>query len=389
MPQQPLKIMIVVPGFPLDSAQIRGGVHAAVLNLLEGFAGLEVLVRLVSIDPALQQSQVRQWNERISIHYCAIRKMPAKIFSYALFGAGIIRQQISSFQPDILHYQIGGNFLLTKALLRTRIPCVMTIHGISLEEAKVNRSLKKKLTMYWNGYLSRFLRPAHIINISAYSKKLVNIRNNAEHPIIYNAVSKAYFDVPNRVTATHRLLYVGVVNERKNLMVLLEALSLAKAAGRQYDLTVVGGADKDPSYYNTAVAYATANLPNAVQFAGWRSQKELPGLLAEHDIMVLPSRQETLPMSVAEAMAAGKVVIASNVGALPEMLEDGQTGFLFDPANADALAGILMRLFADAGLQATVAGRARAVARERFEARQIAQQTLAYYQQILRQEGRS
>lgn len=381
--------MIVVPGFPLERAKIRGGVHAAVLNLLEGFSDLDVLVRLVSIDPSLQQSQVQQWNERISIHYCAIRKMPAKIFSYLLFGSGIMKQQLNSFQPDILHYQIGGNFLLTKALMRVEIPCVLTIHGISLEEARVNKSLKKKLTMYWNGYLSKFLRPVHIINISAYSKDLVNISNNAGHPIIYNAVSKAYFEVADRNVPGHRLLYVGVVNERKNLMVLLEAMARLQASGIPYQLTVVGGADQDPAYYEKVTAFAKAQLPGAVAFAGWRSQNELPSLLAEHDIMVLPSRQETLPMSVAEAMAAGKVVIASHVGALPEMIEARQTGFLFDPAKPDELVEILKTLYKDTSLQPAVSARARAIAMKRFDAKQIARQTLAYYQQILLEEGKA
>jgi glycosyltransferase involved in cell wall biosynthesis len=381
--------MIVVPGFPLEKAQIRGGVHAAVLNLLEGFSELNVLVRLVSIDPSLQKSQVQEWNDRISIHYCAIRKMPAKIFSYLLFGPGIMKEQLNNFQPDILHYQIGGNFLLTKARVKVGIPCVLTIHGISLEEARVNKSLKKKLTMYWNGYLSKFLRPVHIINISAYSKKLVNISNNAGHPIIYNAVSKAYFEVADRNEPAHRLLYVGVVNERKNLMVLLEAMSALQAAGMHYRLTVVGGADQDPAYYEQVTAFAKEQLPGAVEFAGWRSQKELPLLLAAHDIMVLPSRQETLPMSVAEAMAAGKVVIASRVGALPEMIEPGQTGFLFDPAKPEELVDILKRIYNDTSVQSAVSARARAIARERFDARQIARQTLAYYQQILQQEGRA
>lgn len=381
--------MIVVPGFPLDRSAIRGGVHAAVLNLLEGFSDLDVQVRLVSIDPDLPGNQVQSWNDRISIQYCAIRKMPAKIFSYALFGSAILKQQIRSFQPDILHYQIGGNFLLTKALLRTNIPCVLTIHGISLEEARVNKSLRKKLTMYWNGYLSKFLRPVHIINISAYSKRLVNIRHNSTHPIIYNAVAKAYFEVPDRQESAHTLLYVGVVNERKNLMVLLEAMTMLKNAGIRYQLTVVGGADRDPAYYEKVTAYAAAQLPGAVQFAGWRNQTELPGLLATHDIMVLPSRQETLPMSVAEALAAGKVVIASQVGALPEMLEQEQTGFLFDPADASSLSSILEKLYRHPGMQAAIAARARAIARERFDARQIARQTLVYYQQILKEEGRS
>lgn len=386
MPQQPLKIMIVVPGFPLEKERIRGGVHAAVLYLLLGFEKFPVKVRLLSIDPDFKEYKLVKWSDNVEVQYSPIRKLPNKMLSYFFYGSSLLRQQIHEFHPDILHYQIGGNFLLTKLFVNRKIPTLLTIHGIASEEAKVSQSFKRKLNMYWNGTITEFLRPRHIVNISAYSKKLVAIRNNQHHPIIYNAVSGQFFEIPVKAVMNNRLLYVGVINERKNLGLLLEAMKLLNAEGIRYQLTVVGGADRDPGYFNEQLHYAQENLKDQVDFLGWKSQTELFALLGSHDIVVLPSKQETLPMSIAEAMAAGKVVMVSDVGGLSEMVEAGKTGFLLDPNKVSEWVTVLKELFNNAASISKIGDAARSFAWENFECTLIAAGTIRYYQEILKRE---
>ena len=88
-------------------------------------------------------------------------------------------------------------------------------------------------------------------------------------------------------------------------------------------------------------------------------------------------------MSVAEAMGAGKVVVVSNVGGLPEMVADLETGFLFDPFNVHELKNILKILNQNNVLVQQVGEKAKAFALEKFDNRQIALQTLKYYKTIL------
>lgn len=378
-----IRVLILVPQFPLEKEKIKGGVHAAILNLLLGFEPLDIVVRVVSIDPYLAENRRDIWNDHIEVQYCRVRKFPVKMLSYLIDGPAVLKQQIRDFAPDIIHYQIGGNFYLTNFGVGKTVPFVQTIHGISLEEAKVNTSLRKKLTMYWNGYVNTLLRPKNIINISAYSKAIVNIPDNRNHPIIYNAVSQAFFEVPLKVETENRLLYIGVINERKNLMTLLEAMARLKEEGILFQLSVVGGADHEKGYFELVNHFASKRLEGQVEFLGWKSQVEIPKLLASHDIIVLPSRQETLPMSVAEAMAAGKVVVSSRVGGLPEMIQEGLTGFLFDPFNAGELRDALAQLYNNQELIRITGNNARSFAREKFDNHQIARQTLAYYEEVI------
>jgi glycosyltransferase involved in cell wall biosynthesis len=377
-----LRVIMMVPSFPRQRDQIKGGVHSAILNLLLGFEKQDISVRLISLDPSLAKTEMIRWSDNIDVYYEKMPRMPVKMLSYLFYGSSILKKHIEEFDPVIIHYQIGGTFLLTRLFTQKRIPYLLTIHGISLQEAKVASSLKTKITLYWNGNLTRIIHPEYIINISNYSKNLVPFSRNTAHPVIYNAISRVFFNIPLKTAMTNRLLYVGVINERKNLQVLLKAMLKLREKGFKYTLTVVGGADSSSEYLQQVNEYAAGSLKGQVELAGWRSQAEIPAFLENTDIVVLPSKQETLPMSVAEAMAAGKMVIASNVGGLPEMIESDKNGFLFDPSNEEELVALLEKLYSNNETLHRIGKGARQSAEEKFDNSRIATQTISYYNSI-------
>ena len=83
-------------------------------------------------------------------------------------------------------------------------------------------------------------------------------------------------------------------------------------------------------------------------------RKETCRELAEACCLVLPSFQETLPVAIAEAMAAGVPVVASAVGGVPEMIEEGKSGYLVDPHRPDQIADRVLRILKDPGLAAEI-----------------------------------
>src|SRR3989442_10337011 len=90
----------------------------------------------------------------------------------------------------------------------------------------------------------------------------------------------------------------------------------------------------------------------AFEFLGEVDRDRIPSLLAEADMLVLPSRDEGLPLVLIEAMAAGIPTIASaGVGAIPEVVAHGETGFLVPPGDVAALAGAIETLVADRPLR--------------------------------------
>jgi glycosyltransferase involved in cell wall biosynthesis len=113
------------------------------------------------------------------------------------------------------------------------------------------------------------------------------------------------------------------------------------------------------------------NLRHRAVFAGERH--DVPDLLHVADILVLPSYAavETLPLTIMEAMAAGVPVIASAVGSIPDMIEDGVNGKLISPGNGEELAAAITQLLDNEPLAKTIASAAGRTVRERYSLEQM------------------
>lgn len=165
-----------------------------------------------------------------------------------------------------------------------------------------------------------------------------------------------------------RLLFVGLLVERKGLPTLLEALP--GVLPPDATLTVVGDGPLRAKCEQLA-----EGLP--VEFLGFRA--DVPELLRKHDALVLPSTMEQQPLVVAEAMAAGKPIVATNTGGVADMLDvPGTAPLLAKPGDAGHLAERLRVLFALPS-PGQVGGLLAARARERFSPEVCARQHLALY----------
>jgi len=168
------------------------------------------------------------------------------------------------------------------------------------------------------------------------------------------------------------LLFVGNPKPHKNLPLLLEAHARLRARREAPPLVLAGGAAPDPA-------------PPAVRALGEVSDEDLPLLYRGALAVVVPSLWEGFGLPAAEAMASGTPVVASNRGALPEVV--GDAGLLFDPEDAESLVAAIGRLVTDPALarRLAVAGRERSL---RFSWTESARRTLEIYRRALAEEGR-
>lgn len=113
--------------------------------------------------------------------------------------------------------------------------------------------------------------------------------------------------------------------------------------------------------------HLTADLGVDALFLGRRPNHEMPDLLAAMDVVVCSSRREGMPLAVLEWMAAGKAIVATRVGGIPSMLEDGKEAVLVPPEDGAALAGGIARLLDDPGERRRLGVAARRRQREQFE----------------------
>jgi len=177
------------------------------------------------------------------------------------------------------------------------------------------------------------------------------------------------------------------VSPIKGLEYFIDAAAVVATKVPDARFLIVGKADtKDAGYQRRLEAQADRlGLGGRVVFTGLRM--DVPELLDDISVSVLPSLSEGLSNVLLESMAAGVPVVATRVGGSPEVVEDGVTGLIVPPRDADGLARAILRLQEDRDLAVRVgrAGRARVV--ERFSIDEMVRQTEQLYASLLRARG--
>jgi D-inositol-3-phosphate glycosyltransferase len=166
------------------------------------------------------------------------------------------------------------------------------------------------------------------------------------------------------------ILFAGRIEPLKGIDTLIEATALLRQQQpdvmAQTRVTIIGG-DPRPAHRNAEMARlqqlrCQLDLCDLVGFVGAKEQSLLPYFFAAADMVVMPSHYESFGLVALEAMATGTPVVASGVGGLAHLVEDGRTGFHVPPRDPAALAERMGALLADADLrrQLGAAGRRRA-----------------------------
>jgi glycosyltransferase involved in cell wall biosynthesis len=125
---------------------------------------------------------------------------------------------------------------------------------------------------------------------------------------------------------------------------------------------------------------ARAGCLGQVEFAGYVAQEALESLYRASDICVNPSEMyESFSYTCAQAMAAGKPVVASRIGGIPEVVADGECGILVDPGDAAQLAEAITRLACDRALRERMGEAAHDRVRTLYAPDRVGQETLAFY----------
>jgi glycosyltransferase involved in cell wall biosynthesis len=148
-----------------------------------------------------------------------------------------------------------------------------------------------------------------------------------------------------------RILFLGHVGKQKGIFELLKALSLLKDSLPDIRLAICGDGQLDSAQKMADELGIGSN----VEFHGWIGVDQRAEELARASIFTLPSYDEGLPMAMLEAMAAGKAIVVTSVGGIPEVIKDRENGLLVPPRNAHALAQALREILEDSSLRKRLA----------------------------------
>jgi glycosyltransferase involved in cell wall biosynthesis len=148
--------------------------------------------------------------------------------------------------------------------------------------------------------------------------------------------------VPGNPVEVPRIVAVGSLKPLKAYDVLLAALARVAAQGTRFELRVAG---VGPEHARLVALAAQLRLSDSVQFLG--NVPDLSSLWSAAHLVVHPSRSEGLSCTITDAMAEGLPIVATAVGGTPEIIEDGRTGLLVPPGEAQPLADAIRRLLLD------------------------------------------
>jgi len=178
-------------------------------------------------------------------------------------------------------------------------------------------------------------------------------------------------------------LTVGRLEEQKDYPTLLQAFKVLKQGGHMVQLRVAG---QGPLLESLQAQVADLGLAEYVVFLGLR--RDIPLLLNAADAFVLSSAWEGLPNVVMEAMAAEKPIVATCVGGVPELVQEGVSGYLVPPHDTEALAAAMGKMMGFSDTERTAMGQAgRAHIEANYSLDRVVDQWEALYQELLQRKG--
>ena len=292
---------------------------------------------------------------------------------FYLAEANILAVQLR--RRDVVHlHNHFGDSSCTVAMLAstlTGIPYSYTEHGPTVFYAP----------HYWRLDV-KAARARFVACISHYCRAQVMLFSDQVHwerlKLVRCGIEPERYDAAARADQPcDRILFIGRLAAVKGVVLLLQAFSELRQRHPGLSLMLVGDGPERDTLHKQAAAMG---LSGVVEFAGQLGEDEVAEALAGADMLVLPSFAEGVPVVLMEAMASRLPVIATRVGGVAELVEDGVNGLLVAPGDVAGLICAMERLLRDPDLRRRMGQAGRAVVESRHDVRSEARRLLALFQ---------
>ncbi|WP_289063689.1 glycosyltransferase family 4 protein [uncultured Zobellia sp.] len=372
--------LFLVGDFPEDN-KTYGGVQGVLVNMANELVKRSD-VELVLVSTSFN-SGFTKFENKCSVYKLSFRQ--SFLEARRQFNNIVIKES-----PDVIHLQgVVPGVLLYRSSYRNFF--VVTQHAILSEERLLQVTIKRKVLfrikeIVENYYLNRI---KNIIFISKYNKRIYFKKNDknldVNSELIVNPVNDIFFQNDSKINngqGRNEMYFVGEIKKRKGLHVLIQALHLLDKKGIDSRLHVIGGYKEMEYKKEIDKLISSLNVSEKVIFCGWKNQMEVLRYAQDIPVFVLPSFQETLPLSIAEAMSQGKIVVATDICGIPEMIKNNESGYLFPKGNSKKLAKVLAQIFQNPNKQEKVREKAK-FASKRFQPKTVIEGTINFYKHVL------
>ncbi len=292
-----------------------GGAERTVVDIINASSD-DFSFSVIVFFPSFElQSQITKKNVPVQV--------VQKTGQISLHLIGDIQTALKTLQTDVVHTHLfGGDVWGRIAAHELGLPVVTTEHNINKAEGEIKAFVKRCLNSYTQKYV------ACSDSVATYMKQTYKIRKPIQVIRPGIALDRFISAKPRSFFSPLRLVIVGRLEQQKGHEIALRAL--ARIPASEWRLTIVGNGSLESSLKNLCVSL---DIGNNVTFQAGTPQVQK--VFAEHDVVLIPSKWEGLGMVALEAMASGNMVIASNVGGLPEVVQHKKTGLLVNAMPKD------------------------------------------------------
>lgn len=348
--QKKIKVLMVGP-----DRSVHGGISGVVNNYYE--AGLDQKIKLCYIGTMVEGSKVRKLFQAMKAFVMFCLKAPgyqivhvnaASDSSY--YRKSFFIRAAKVFKKKIVIHQHGGDFenFYYRQLSdngRKRVNKILSMGDAFLVLAPI-----------WKDFFAPMVGENKITVLPD------SIRIPAD---------------PKKEYGKHKILFLGRLCREKGISELFQIMPVLRAEYPDLHL-YLGGVWEDAELKDEAERHSEYTT-----WLGWISDKEKSRYLEQCDIFVLPSYFEGQSVAILEAMAAKCAVVASKTGGIPQMIEDGETGILAAPKDADSLKKGLRRVLEDVELCRRLGENARKKAEAEFSIEKNIEKLLQIYRKVL------
>jgi L-malate glycosyltransferase len=353
-------------------------------------------IHFISYAPPMRLGDSSGPRERIHFHSVDMLSYPLFEYPpYTLALASKLREVAVEQQLDLvhMHYAIphAVSAYLAREMLRSerRLPVVTTLHGTDITLVGKDPSFLP-ITRFGIEQsdavtaISRYLRDATYETFC----------NRCKIEVIYNFIDAEYYrrspgDPLKQALAPDGekvILHISTFRPIKRITDCIEVLarvrSLESGSGSQLRVKLVMCGD-GPERAEAQALAVRLGVERFVEFVGKQPQSQIRDYLSAADLFLLPSESESFGLSALEAMACEVPVIATRVGGVPEVVEEGGCGYLFEVGDVSAMAGKALRVLSDEGERERLGRRGREIAITRFATEEIIPQYEELYRKII------
>ncbi len=332
-------------------------------------------------------TRLTELNERVQFHEVEMMSYP--LFEHQPYDLALATKMATvarSEKLDLLHVHYAIPHSISAILARESIkqkryvPVITTLHGTDITLVGADRSYLP-ITRYGlqqsDGVtaVSKFLKQA---TIETFDFDEVEVIPNFICPTHYQKIPDSPLRKELAPNGEKILIHVSNFRAVKRPVDCVEILAKVLQKGGNARLVMVGDGPEYSAVHHRA---RTLNVLDKVSFVG--KQPKIADYLGVADVSLLPSELESFGLAALEAQACEVPVVASRVGGIPEVINDGESGFMSDVGDTEKMADDVLKLLADDELRQAFGARGRELAVSRYSTEKIIPQYIAFYEKIL------